>query len=47
MAMVIAGILATILVVKLTHAVTHGSLLEVCINGTAVFTLGVILKVLS
>ena len=47
MKMVIVGILATILVVKLTHAVTHGSLLEVFINGTAVCAFGVILKVLS
>lgn len=47
MKMVIVGILALILSAKLAHAVAHGSLLEVCINGTAALAFGAILKVLS
>ena len=47
MAMIIVGILAFILSANFMRAVTHGSLLEVCINGTAVCVFGAILKVLS
>ena len=47
MKMVIVGILAFILSANFMRAVTHGSLLEVFINGTAMCAFGAVLKVLS